>query len=273
MLKKYSGQPSAGFGFDFVEELAELGGGELVEVGDLEVHGKLDFVAVGAVHLGEVGDGGLVGFGDKDGLGGVAVGELAELAEDLVGLGEVVGVLVLDVAVAEGVCSRGGRGRPWRSGSSKRRDTASMRKPAMPLSSQNFMTPYMALRTLGVAPVEVGLLGIEIVVVVLAGGGVGGPGGVAEPGLPVVGIAAVLAVAPDVPVTLGIGLGGAGLLEPGVLVGGVVEDDVHDDADVVFFGGLEELVEVAHGAVLGVDGLVVGDVVAEVDLGRGITWG
>ena len=38
-------------------------------------------------------------------------------------------------------------------------------------------------------------------------------------------------------------------------------------------GGGEQAVEVGEGAVLGVDGGVVGDVVAEVDLGRGVHGG
>ena len=46
----------------------------------------------------------------------------------------------------------------------------------------------------------------------------------------------------------------------------MVEHHVEEDADVVRFGGGEEAIEVGEGAVLGVDGGVVGDVVAEVDL-------
>ena len=97
------GPAVCGVGFDFAEELAELRSGELIEVGDLEVHGQLDFVAMRAVHLAQVCDGGLVGFGYQHGLVGVAVGELTKLAKDFVDLGKVVGVLVLDVAVAKDI--------------------------------------------------------------------------------------------------------------------------------------------------------------------------
>jgi len=48
----------------------------------------------------------------------------------------------------------------------------------------------------------------------------------------------------------------------------VVEDHVQNDTDVALLGLGYEAVEVCHGAVLGIDGCVVGDVVAEVDLGR-----
>ena len=50
----------------------------------------------------------------------------------------------------------------------------------------------------------------------------------------------------------------------------MVEDDVHDDLDVVRLGRLQKRIEVAHGAVLRIDGLIVGDVIAEVDLRRRI---
>src|ERR1039458_6321020 len=79
-----------------------------------------------------------------------------------------------------------------------------------------------------------------------------------------------LAVVPDVPVGVRVGAGAGGVDEPGVLVGGVVEHHVEQDADVVVAGGGEQAVEVGEGAVLGVDGGVVGDVVAEVDLRRRI---
>ncbi len=62
-------------------------------------------------------------------------------------------------------------------------------------------------------------------------------------------------------------------MNQGLLVGGVVEDVVHDDADVAALGFRGHVLEVGHGAVLRIDGCVVGDVVAEVDLGRGVHGG
>ena len=55
----------------------------------------------------------------------------------------------------------------------------------------------------GIAPVQVGLLGIEIVVIPLAGFRVVSPAGTAEFGIPVVGrLIVALAVAPDIPVAI-----------------------------------------------------------------------
>ena len=58
-----------------------------------------------------------------------------------------------------------------------------------------------------------------------------------------------------------------------MLVGGVVEDEIEHDVDAGFVGLFDEAAEVLHGAKLGVDAAVVGDVVAEVDIGRGVDGG
>ncbi len=69
------------------------------------------------------------------------------------------------------------------------------------------------------AVVEFGLLGDELVQVVLAGALVEGPGRAAEEAQPVVGRSAVRGgIAPDVPVPLGIVAAGAAFQEPGVLI-------------------------------------------------------
>ena len=123
---------------------------------------------------------------------------------------------------------------------------------------------------LRVLPVQVGLLDGEVVQVELAGRLVPLPYGGAEAGNPVVRrnrlavLVEALGVAPDVVVAVGVVLGGACLLEPFVLVGGVVDDQVHHELDAVLVRGFEQLVEVFHGAELGHDGTVVGDVVAVV---------
>ncbi len=59
----------------------------------------------------------------------------------------------------------------------------------------------------------------------------------------------------------------AGLLEPRVLVAGVVHDEVDDDAHAALVGGVDELHEVGEVAELGQDGGVVGDVVTAVAQG------
>ena len=191
--------------------------------------------------------------------------------EDVVHLRVVVGVLVLDVAVAVGVVSgqvgvvvEVGVFEEARDGVDAEAVDALVHPEA-----EDVGHGFLDLR---IAPVEVGLLLVEVVVVPLTGLLVVGPGGVAEPGLPVVGRAGqdAFAVAPDVPVALGIGARRARLDEPRVLVGGVVDDVVHDDADAALLGLGDHAVEVGHGAVFGIDGGVVGDVVAVVDAGRGI---
>ena len=128
-----------------------------------------------------------------------------------------------------------------------------------------------------VGPVEVGLLGGEQVEVVptavpaAAGERLNRlPGGAPEQRAPVV-RGAVVAVAEDVAVALGgaraCGQGGA---EPFVLVGGVVGHQVDDHADAGFVEIGDEGVEVFQGSVLEGQIEVVGDVVAGVDLGRGV---
>ena len=72
-------------------------------------------------------------------------------------------------------------------------------------------------------------------------------------------------VAPDVEVALGrSGRCAPGRLEPGVLIGGVVDDELGDDPEpeAVRFG--DEAIEVLERAVARMDVLVVGDVVAVV---------
>ena len=78
-------------------------------------------------------------------------------------------------------------------------------------------------------------------------------------------------VAPDVEVALGAaGRRAPGALEPGVLVGGVVDDQLDDDPEAARVRRRDEGAEVVEGAVDGVDRLVVRDVVAVVPERRGI---
>ena len=58
-------------------------------------------------------------------------------------------------------------------------------------------------------------------------------------------------------------------LEPGVLIGGVVDDQLDDDLHAALVGSVEELLEIVEGAVGRIDVDVVGDVVAVVAQGRG----
>src|SRR5205085_11558159 len=87
------------------------------------------------------------------------------------------------------------------------------------------------LLDLRIAPIQVRLLHIKIVVVVLVRLRVDLPGRAAEPGEPIVRWAPVLSIAPDIPVALGIRPRTARLFEPRVLVRGVIRDKIHDHAD------------------------------------------
>jgi hypothetical protein len=120
-----------------------------------------------------------------------------------------------------------------------------------------------------VAVVEVGLVGEEAVPVVLLAGGVVGPVrllGVDEDdagfGPPVV------VVVPHVPVGLGVGATRPALLEPRVLIAGVVHHHVGDDLDASAVGFLDEGGGVGQVAVLGQHAEEVGYVVAAVAQGR-----
>ncbi|CAO0829856.1 hypothetical protein SMICM17S_00813 [Streptomyces microflavus] len=119
----------------------------------------------------------------------------------------------------------------------------------------------------GVGDIEVGLLLEEAVQVVLAGGLVQLPHtalGVGEDHA----LRAVVGrcVAPDVPVAVGGCAAGTGVLEPRMVVGGVVDHQVGDDPDTPVAGGPHELGEVAERAQPRIDGVEVGDVVAVVAL-------
>ena len=123
----------------------------------------------------------------------------------------------------------------------------------------------------GVVVVEVGLVGVEAVPVVLVPLGVVGPVGPLHvdehhPGLG----PPLVVVVPHVPVGLGVVSALAGLDEPGVLVAGVVDDQVGDDPDAPGVGLLEQPPQVVDGARLGVDRVVVADVVAAVPERRGV---
>ena len=91
-------RPAAGrIVFDLIEELAELGRREFVQISDLEVHGQLDLVIMLAVHRGQFFDVRLVSFADQHGMIGIGVHHMPHLAQHLMYLGQIVGVLVLDV--------------------------------------------------------------------------------------------------------------------------------------------------------------------------------
>ena len=125
------------------------------------------------------------------------------------------------------------------------------------------------LPDLGVLPVEVGLRLGEGVQVVLAALLAVRPRRAAEDAAPVRrGAAVLLRVAPDIPVALRVRAALLRLQEPRVLVGGVVVDEIHDDAHVALLRFGDQLLHVGERAEIGMDAAIVADVVAVVDHGR-----
>ena len=117
-----------------------------------------------------------------------------------------------------------------------------------------------------VVEIEVGLAGIEAVPVIRLGDRVPGPVrhlGIDEDDAGF--LVFVAGVAPHVIVALGAaGRGAAGALEPRVLVGAVVDDQLGDDADVAGMRLFDEVAEIVERAISRIDRLVVRDVVAVV---------
>src|SRR5262245_7611308 len=59
-----------------------------------------------------------------------------------------------------------------------------------------------------------------------------------------------------------------GLLEPGMLVGGVVHDEVDEDANTALLGAMGEIDEIAKRAVARVDAIVIGHVITIIAMRR-----
>jgi len=120
-----------------------------------------------------------------------------------------------------------------------------------------------------IVEVEIGLLGEEIVEVILAAAGVPLPGATAEDGRPVVGRRTILlGIGPDIPVSAGIGAAELALAEPGVFGRGVRQHLVHDHLHAERVGAGDQRVEIVEAAEEPIDLLIVGDIVAHVGLGR-----
>jgi len=124
---------------------------------------------------------------------------------------------------------------------------------------------------LGVAPVQVRLLGVEQVQVVLPGLLVQRPGRAAPHPDPVVGRRAVrLAVAPDVPVALRIVARAPRLDEPCMLVGAVVRHDIDHHRDAERVRARDQPIEGGEVAEPRIDIDEVAHVVAAVGQRRGV---
>jgi hypothetical protein len=214
---------------------------------EVEVH-------VALVALAEVGGGvlgPLVGFGEQHARLEARVHVRAQLAQELVGLRQVLAVRPLGlVEVRHGV-------------------------EAHPVDAHAEPEVHHAQERLlhvGVLEVEVGLVRVEAVPEVLPRDGIPRPVRRLEVLEDDTRLAVPLGrVAPHVEAPLARAGGRApGPLEPRVLIGGVVEHELGDHAQAALVRLVEEEAEVVERAELGVHVGVVGDVVAVVALGRGI---
>ena len=86
---------------------------------------------------------------------------------------------------------------------------------------------------------------------------------------PVVGKLAILTLFNDV-IVLVFFLACEGTLEPFVLVGGVIDDKIHQNANAALFCFGKQLVKVLHRAKFGLNGGVIGNVVAVIIVGTDI---
>ena len=124
----------------------------------------------------------------------------------------------------------------------------------------------------GIVEVEVRLVMVEAMPVIGLGDRVPGPVrllGVEEDDARLGKL--LVRVAPDVEVAGGRSrLRAPRLLEPGVLVGGMVDDEFGDDAQAAAVGFRDESLEIPHRSVARIDRAVVGDVVAVVAQRRGV---
>ena len=93
------------------------------------------------------------------------------------------------------------------------------------------------------------------------------PRGSAETGCPVVRGVSVHGIFPDIVVSFWIVEAAAALHEPGMFVGGVVDDQVHDDLQAEPVRCVQHAVEILHGSEFCHDITVVRDIVAIVIVG------
>ena len=130
------------------------------------------------------------------------------------------------------------------------------------------------LTQFGSFPIEVGLLGRELVEIVFTALRIIGPRGSAEIAPPAIGFGSWLAGDmpflcghPPIPIRFVAGFV-TGFDEPSVLIRGVVNHQIHNDFEAEVVGGAKQFIHVIESAEHGVDVLVVGDIVAVIVLGR-----
>ena len=127
--------------------------------------------------------------------------------------------------------------------------------------------PVQFLPQSGIVPVEVRLFRGELMKIPLPQFWHIFPGGAAKSGPHVVGRGIRAAVTPDVVIVEGVIPGFQRLPEPAVLVGAVVQRQVHQNADPPFLRLRNQGFHVLHGAEQRIDGAEIGNVVTVVHLG------
>src|SRR5258705_10819814 len=81
-----------------------------------------------------------------------------------------------------------------------------------------------------------------------------------------------LLVGPDIPFAIGRILRASRVTKPRMLVRGVIDDEIDDDANPTLAAAMGELDEIAQRAVTRIDAVIVGDVVAVIPAWRGLKW-
>jgi hypothetical protein len=214
-----------------------------------EVEGHVALVAVAEVGHQILGP--LVGLGEKHPAGILLVHVAAQLLEELVGAGQVlaVGALLL-VEVGDGV------------------EAHTVDAHIQPELHRLEHSPVDGR----ILEVQIGLVRVEAVPVVSPSHRIPRPVALLEVLEDDPGVFVLLGrVGPDIELAGGrAGLGAAGALEPGMLVGGMVADELGDHLEAAAMGLADELAHVLDGAVRGIDLVVVGDIVAVVAQRRGV---
>ncbi len=251
----------------FSQQPAELRCGEFVDVSNLKIHRQLNLIIRAAVHLGELCDIWLIGLTDQHRISGILVHDLSHFAQHLMNFRQVVCVLVRDLRIAISVLPGQYRVVMQIGVFKQARDGINSKPGHAPVEPEAHGVVHR-LPHLGIAPVQIGLFRVEVMVVILVGDWVECPCGMAKPRLPVVGrLVWPLPVSPDVPVALRVCARRTRFRKPGMLVRRVIGNKIHDHADVAFLRFADQPVEVRESAIKRIEGCVVGDVVTEIHQG------
>ena len=253
---------------------------------DQHVHRHMQFgVRRGAIPLLQRRSVWQVGLADQHTIAGIAIDQLAHALHHAVHLGQIIDIVRFDRGIAIGVGAAGLCFVAQLRILEQRRDGVQP-EPRYAAIEPETQHPEHRLLDRRIAPVEIGLLLVEAMVIELLARRHPGPGRAAEDRYPIVRrhTAIVLifllkrrdarrvggqAVVPDVPIRFRVRPRTRRLLEPLVLVRSVVEHHVEDQLDAALLRLGLQPIEIGHRAVLRIDRLVIGDIVTKIDLRRG----